>query len=72
MKIERSPFLIDEAGNIKRTWRHVRPGGHTKSLSELVDGGPSNHASNYLGALRFPFRNASAMALGISASASTT
>jgi peroxiredoxin Q/BCP len=46
MNIERSTFLIDEAGNIERIWRNVRPGGHTKMLSELVDGGPSNHASN--------------------------
>jgi peroxiredoxin Q/BCP len=46
MNIERSTFLIDEAGNIERIWRNVRPEGHTKILSELVDGGPSNHASN--------------------------
>ena len=43
MNIERSTFLIDEAGNIERIWRNVRPGGHTKMLSKLVDGGPSNH-----------------------------
>ena len=36
MGIERSTFLIDEAGVVADVWRNVKPEGHTRMLAELV------------------------------------
>ena len=36
MGIERSTFLIDEAGNVSEVWRKVKPAGHTEMLAELL------------------------------------
>lgn len=36
--IERSTFLIDEEGMVRRIWRGVRPKGHTEMLADLIEG----------------------------------
>lgn len=37
MGIERSTFLIDEEGIVRRMWRGVKPKGHTSMLAELIE-----------------------------------
>ena len=36
MGIERSTFLIDEAGNVSELWRKVKPAGHMEMLADLL------------------------------------
>jgi len=37
--VERSTFLVDEEGRIRRAWRRVRPDGHAEEVArELSDG----------------------------------
>lgn len=37
MGIERSTFLIDEEGLVRRVWRGVKPEGHAAMLAELIE-----------------------------------
>ena len=36
--VERSTFLIDEAGAITRVWRRVRPKGHAEAVARVLSG----------------------------------
>lgn len=36
--VERSTFLIDEAGAIARVWRRVRPKGHAEAVARVLSG----------------------------------
>jgi thioredoxin-dependent peroxiredoxin len=38
MGIERTTFLIDEAGKVAEVWRKVKPAGHADMLAELLAG----------------------------------
>ena len=36
--VDRSTFLIDEAGAIARVWRRVRPKGHAEAVARVLSG----------------------------------
>ncbi len=36
--VERSTFLVDEAGMVARVWRKVRPKGHAEVVAEALSG----------------------------------
>ena len=36
--VERSTFLIDEAGVVARVWRRVRPKGHAEAVVRVISG----------------------------------
>ena len=36
--VERSTFLIDEAGMVARAWRKVRPKGHAEVVAGALSG----------------------------------